>query len=167
MKKINNKGQLFVLDVIFAIIIVFLLFILLSKWVDHQIYNSISQRQNKELEYVGGFISRKIMTDPNYLCYVSFDNTKSYISGCLGNNLSFTKEALGVPDGYNCNLTTTNLTLLTNDCNTTETINEDFYKIDLKFAKHNNREMTLSQYQTYLDDLSINSGELTLVVWKT
>lgn len=163
--KMNNKGQLFVLDVIFAIIIVFLLFIILSKWADHQIYNSISERNNKELEYIGSFVSRKIMTDPNYVCSVSFDGTKSYISGCLGDNLSFTKEALGVPSDYKCNITT-NITLSGNECNDSIPTDKDIYQRKLIFAKSNNQEMSLGQYQEYLAS-SVSSGNLELVVWKT
>ena len=164
--KINNKGQLFVLDVIFAIIVVFLLFIILSKWADHQIYNSISQRNNKELESIGSFVSRKIMIDPNYVCYVSFDDTKSYISGCLGHNLSFTKKELGIPSDYGCNINTTNITLSTNKCDDPIPTNKDIYSRKLTFVKHNNQQMELSQYQTYLENTNANSGELTLVVWK-
>ncbi len=163
--KINNKGQLFVLDVIFAIIVIFLLFIILSKWADHQIYNSISQRNNKELESIGSFVSRKIMTDPNYVCYVSFDDTKSYVSGCLGDNLSFTKEELSIPSDYGCNIST-DITLYTNECTATIPTDKDLYSRNLTFVKHNSQQMTLRQYQNYLDVQNATSGELTLVVWK-
>ena len=164
--KINNKGQLFVLDVIFAIIVVFLLFIILSKWADHQIYNSISQRNNKELESIGSFVSRKIMIDPNYVCYVSFDDTKSYISGCLGHNLSFTKKELGIPSDYGCNINTTDITLSPNECNDIIPTDKDIYSRKLTFVKPNNQQMELSQYQNYLDFQNATSGELALVVWK-
>ena len=164
--KINNKGQLFVLDVIFAIIVIFLLFIMLSKWADHQIYNSISQRNNKELEAIGSFVSRKIMTDPNYVCYVSFDDTKSYVSGCLGDNLSFIKKELGIPSDYGCYISTTDITLSPNECTDGVPIDKDLYSRNLTFVIQNNQQMTLSQYQNYLDVQNAISGDLNLVVWK-
>jgi hypothetical protein len=164
--KINNKGQLFVLDVIFAIIVIFLLFIILSKWADHQIYNSISQRNNKELDSIGSFVSRKIMTDPNYVCYVSFDDTKSYVSGCLGDNLSFIKKELGIPSDYGCNISTTDITLSPNECTDGVPIDKDLYSRNLTFVIQNNQQMTLSQYQNYLDVQNAISGDLNLVVWK-
>jgi len=164
--KINNKGQLFVIDVIFAIIVVFLLFIILSKWADHQIYNSISQRNNKELDSIGSFVSRKIMTDPNYVCYVSFDDTKSYVSGCLGDNLSFIKKELGIPSDYGCNISTTDITLSPNECTDGVPIDKDLYSRNLTFVIQNNQQMTLSQYQNYLDVQNAISGDLNLVVWK-
>lgn len=167
MKKILNKnGQLFVLDVLFSIIIVFLLFILLSKWSEHQIYYSISQRESRELEFIGHSVYRQIMNNPDYICYVSLSDSKSYISGCVGNSLVLEKEVLGVPDNYSCNITGTNIAFLNNQCTTPIPSNKDLYSVYFNVVRHNSRSMTLDQYQNYLKNFNIAQSNIRLVVWK-
>lgn len=102
--KLNNKGQMVVLDVLFAITIMILAFLLLFKFSETEIYRSNSQRPIDKLNRVGDLSYSLLFNSPN-ACLVTDSQNSFYLSGTINTTKTLTKEMLAIPSDYNCNVT--------------------------------------------------------------
>lgn len=157
--RLNNKGQMVVLDVLFAITIMILAFLLLFKFSETEIYRSNSQRPIDKLNRVGDLSYSLLFNSPN-ACLVTDSQNSFYLSGTTK---TLTKEMLAIPSDYNCNVTG----LTVSGCSPVVPTTGDIYTRDFKIATCT---ADLSK-QKYLDCIEsgcseISSASGTLKIWK-
>jgi len=159
--RLNNKGQMVVLDVLFAITIMILAFLLLFKFSETEIYRSNSQRPIDKLNRVGDLSYSLLFNSPN-ACLVTDSENSFYLSGTI-NTKTLTKEMLAIPSDYNCNVTGLTVT----GCSSVDPLSGDIYVRNFEIATCT----TDLSKQKYLDCIEsgcseISSASGTLRIWK-
>jgi len=158
--RLNNKGQMVVLDVLFAITIMILAFLLLFKFSETEIYRSNSQRPIDKLNRVGDLSYSLLFNSPN-ACLVTDSENSFYLSGTTK---TLTKEMLAIPSDYNCNVT--GLTVA--GCTTTAPITGDIYVRNFEIATCTTN-LSKKEYLTCITSnscLKISNTSGTLRIWK-
>lgn len=166
--KLNNKGQMIVLDVLFAVALMILAFLLIFKVSEVEIYNSNSQRQIEKLNRIGNLSYTILMNQGTIGCYVKDGPQQNFfIPGTIKTNSAITKDSLAIPTGYNCNLSISGVTFSTNECNSTVPLTGDIYEIDFTIGSctiHENKSTYLTCTKSGCSWLTERTG--TLKIWR-
>lgn len=101
----TRKGQVMLLDVLFAVVIVILMFFLLLKFVETDIYKTNVDSRTEELTSVGSLAYQKFLNNPKINCKVTDSENSFYLPGTIDTTESITKADLGIPSDYNCHIT--------------------------------------------------------------
>jgi|GEM_PF-1062426 len=166
----NKKGQVMVLDVVFAIILIILIFFLLFRWTEIKTYQSIDDRQKTELNYISKTAFISLTENHSINCY-AFDNDNYYlISSCFGEDSVISKNNLGIPINYKCNFAIDGFSITTNDCNDAfvPSTTSNYFSIDFNVTTNTNRQLNKISYLANILDKSstLDEHEATLVIWK-
>lgn len=160
--KLNNKGQMVVLDVLFAITIMILAFLLLFKFSETEIYRSNSQRPIDKLNRVGD-LSYSLLFNSLNACLVTDSQNSFYLSGTI-NTTTLTKEMLAIPSDYNCKVTVLTVT----GCSSVDPSSGDIYVRDFEIATCTT-DLSKKEYLTCITSSScpkISKKSGTLKIWK-
>lgn len=105
------KGQIFSLDLIISIAIIILAIGLLLRFAEVNAYNLKDEEIRKELELVGFSAIDRLGNDPVLNCVLedSVGASIGKIPNCISQGTDISKTDLGIPDSYNCRLTSSNL----------------------------------------------------------
>ena len=98
----TRKGQVMLLDVLFAVVIVILMFFLLLKFVETDIYKTNVDSRTEELTSVGSLAYQKFLNNPKINCKVADSQNSFYLPGTIDTSGTITKADLGIPLDYNC-----------------------------------------------------------------
>ena len=158
--RLNNKGQMVVLDVLFAITIMILAFLLLFKFSETEIYRSNSQRPIDKLNRIGDLSYSLLFNSPN-ACLVTDSQNSFYLSGTTK---TLTKEMLAIPSDYNCKVTGLTVT----GCSSVDPSSGDIYVRNFEIATCTTN-LSKKEYLTCITSsscpkISYKSG--TLKIWK-
>lgn len=159
----KQKGQIIILDILFAIVLIIFLFLILSKTAEIRIYERISDSRIEELEQVGLTIYKKLVNNPKINCYVSHENNNFLVRSCFPNNFSVTKTDLGVPSRYRCNLSINNVTIGPNGCNDNDSGVENYFLIEHDVLVSNNRQVSKNNH---LSGTAYTNRQMTIKVWR-
>lgn len=166
--KLNNKGQIITLDVLFAITLIILAFLLVFKISEIEIYSSNSQRRILEINRIGD-LSYNLLLNGEKNCFVTDGPQQNFrLSGTIKSNSAITKESLGIPANYNCNLVITGVSFSFNECNSAVPTSGDIYAVNFKIG---NCSSDLSK-QEYLEctksgcPSKISEKSVTLKIWR-
>jgi hypothetical protein len=164
--RLNNKGQMIVLDVLFAVALIILAFLIVFKISEVEIYNSNSQREIEKLNRIGNLSYTMLMNNGQNGCYVTDGPQQNFfIPGTIKTNSTITKENLAIPSDYNCNLS--GITLSSNQCNSVVPTTGDIYEIDFTIGSCT----TETDKSTYLNCTKsgcswLTEKEGTLKIWR-
>jgi len=172
--KINlkkNKGQIMVLDVLLATVLLVFLFLILSKMTEVKIYERISDSRAEELEMVGSLVYDRLVTNQEINCYVLLGESSYLLRSCFAASSKIKKEYLGIPDGYECNISFSVNNFINetlggiNECIGTPPSNDVFEVKQNAFFifgdDGNSRETNMAEYSI------LPVGDITLKVWRT
>lgn len=106
----TRKGQIMLLDVLFAVVIIILMFFLLIKFVETDIYKTNVDSRTEELTSVGSLAYQKFLNNPKINCKVKDLQNSFYIPGTINTTTTITKADLGIPLDYNCQVTGVSVT---------------------------------------------------------
>lgn len=165
--KLNNKGQMIVLDVLFAVALMILAFLLIFKISEVEIYNSNSQRQIEKLNRIGNLSYTILMNQGTIGCYVKDTQQNFFIPGTIKTNSAITKDDLAIPTGYNCNLSIPGVILSPNECNSIAPVTGDIYEIDFTIGSctdHTDKSTYLACIKLGCSWLTESTG--TLKIWR-
>lgn len=98
----SRKGQVLLLDVLFAVVIIILMFFLLIKFVETNIYKTNVDSRTEELTSVGTLAYQKFLNNPKINCKVIDSQNSFYLPGTINTTAPITKEDLGISLDYNC-----------------------------------------------------------------
>ena len=98
----TRKGQVMLIDVLFAVVIVILMFFLLLKFVETDIYKTNVDSRTEELTSVGSLAYQKFLNNPAINCKVKDSENSFYLPGTINTTGPITKSGLGIPSDYNC-----------------------------------------------------------------
>lgn len=93
------------IDVLFAVVIVILMFFLLLKFVETDIYKTNVDSRTEELTSVGSLAYQKFLNNPKINCKVTDSQNSFYLPGTINTSATITKADLGIPVDYNCYIT--------------------------------------------------------------
>jgi hypothetical protein len=167
----NKKAQIMALDVLFSVVLIILIFFLLFNVVEARINQANTDRINREFDSIGNLVFMNIINNPLINCYAKDTQNKYHIPACLGSNDSnITKQTIGLPDGYKCNLSGLGGGFVNNECvDAFDPATDYFYSIDFNVSIISDREISKFDYTrsykgsaTNLD----NIAQLNLKVWK-
>ena len=128
--RLNNKGQMIVLDVLFAIALIILAFLLVFKISETEIYSSNSQKRIEELNRIGD-LSYNLLLHGGHNCLVKDGPQQNmFIPGTIRSGNSMTKEKLEIPSNYDCYLSITGINFSPNECNSAVPTTGNIYSID-------------------------------------
>lgn len=166
--RLNNKGQMIVLDVLFAVALIILAFLIVFKISEVEIYNSNSQREIEKLNRIGNLSYTMLMNNGQNGCYVTDGPQQNFfIPGTIKTNSTITKEKLAIPSDYNCNLSISGVALSSNQCNSVAPTTGDIYEIDFTIGSCT----TETDKSTYLNCTKsgcswLTEKEGTLKIWR-
>lgn len=163
--KLNNKGQMIVLDVLFAVTLIILAFFLVFKISETEIYSSNYQRRISELNRIGD-LSYNLLLNGESNCFVTDGPQQNFrLSGTIKSNSAITKGNLGIPEDYNCSLVITGVSF-TNQCNSTAPTAGDIYAVDFNIGSCSNltKQEYLNCTKSGCSNVSEKSG--TLKIWR-
>jgi hypothetical protein len=165
MLKYTKKGQIIMLDVLFAAVFIVFLFLLLSKITEVNIYNTISNNNIEELQTIGLLTYNRLLNNPEINCYVDDSDNHYLISSCFSPNSNITKGKLNLPNGYKCNLEFTGgFSVSSNECN--DSFNADdiehYFAISQEILTYPTTTVNKRDHK----DRDYVYREITLRVWK-
>ncbi|MDD4468242.1 MAG: hypothetical protein PHF68_03760 [Candidatus ainarchaeum sp.] len=152
-----------VLDVLFAITIMILAFLLLFKFSETEIYRSNSQRPIDKLNRVGDLSYSLLFNSPN-ACLVTDSENSFYLLGTINTTKTLTKEMLAIPSDYNCNVTGLTVT----GCSSVDPLSGDIYVRNFEIATCTT-DLSKKEYLTCITSnscLKISNTSGTLKIWK-
>ena len=165
----SKKGQLMVLDIIFALVILILMIFLLTKWVEIKAYQSNDATYNYNLNNTFNTSFNLLTNNKEINCY-AYDSDNNYlIPGCFAIDSNVSKVGIGLPSDYNCNFIIDSFILSDNECIDVISIDSNnFIEFDFNVVTYGARAMTKDTYlSNILDDSStITKRQARLVIWK-
>jgi len=166
---IGEQGQIVILDVLFAVVLVTLLFFLLSRWIEMDIYTSNTNKVIYEVDKVGHIALNRLTSNPEINCYASDNNNSFLIPACISSTSAITKQGLGIPSNFNCSFSVNGLAILNNQCTQSLPADEvNYFKYDFNVIVSSSRVISKKEYMSNIlgKSSTINTAEATLVVWK-
>ena len=162
----TKKGQIIILDVLFAVVIIILMFFLLMKLAEIQMYKTNSDKSIEKLNNVGTLAYKRFLNNPEINCKVTDSANSFYLPGTIFTNTSITKDKLGISSDYNCSLIISDV-VLTNECNQILTdTNLESYNIDFSVVVCNSN-LSKQQYTSYTSGTSTPQIEqVSLKIWR-
>ena len=166
--RVNQKGQMIVLDVLFALALIIFAFLLIFKISEVEIYTSVSQRKIEQLNRVGDLAYLSLKNNTEYGCFVSDTQNKFFLPGTMKDNVNITKSSLSIPADYNCSLSISGISFTTNECNSVVPTSGDIYAIDFNITNCST-DLTKQAYLTCIKSgicpgITEESG--TLKIWR-
>ena len=165
--KLNNKGQMIVLDVLFAVALMILAFLLIFKISEVEIYNSNSQRQIEKLNRIGNLSYTILMNQGSIGCYVKDASQNFFIPGTIKTNSPMTKAVLAIPPEYDCYLSIPGVAMATPECTSLVPLTGDIYSIDFTIGSctvHTDKSTYLTCTKSGCSWLTERTG--TLKIWR-
>lgn len=158
----TKKGQVMLLDVLFAVVIVILMFFLLLKFVETDIYKTNVDSRTEELTSIGSIAYQKFLNNPKINCKVTDSQNSFYLPGTIDTSETITKADLGIPVDYNCYITGRTV----DGCQAISYANSS-YRIDFSVATCSGN-LTKNEYIDYITNTSSDPTTqlITLQVWR-
>jgi hypothetical protein len=160
-----------VLDVIFTIVLIILIFFLLFRWTEVKTYQSITDRKTVELNYISKTAFNSLTDNYSINCYARDGNNQYLVSSCFGPESGISKTDLGIPIDYKCNFSINGFALSSNDC--TDIFPADtsnYFSVDFNIVTNTDRYFSKSTYLENILDKSttplLTVRKATLVIWK-
>jgi hypothetical protein len=167
----NKKAQIMVLDVMFTIVLIILLFFLLFRWAEMKTYQSVSDRKTVELNYISKTAFMSLTENHSINCYAFDSDNKYLVSSCFGSDSVISKTELGIPVNYNCNFSIAGFALATNECVDVLPADSNNY-FSMKFNVITNTDRYFPK-NIYLENIlgkpsstDLSEKEATWVIWK-
>lgn len=158
----TRKGQVMLLDVLFAIVIIVLMFFLLIRFVETDIYKTNVDSRTEELTSVGTLAYQKFLNNPKINCKVTDSANSFYLPGTINTTETITKGDLGIPLDYNCEVTG----LLVNGCQLILPDNKPNYTIKFVVVTCSN-DLNKNTYVNYITNQSDPAkSTITLKIWR-
>lgn len=119
-----KRGQILTLDLILSLILVFMAIGLMMHYMELNVNSMKDEEMMKELEIIGLAASERLVSSPEIICQLHEKAPPNPIEGYFLPNCIYkktfrelTREDLGIPEGYGCELTIDILGLNNNeDC---------------------------------------------------
>lgn len=167
----SKRAQMMSLDILFATILVILMFFILFNVVEAKTYETNSDKLSNELNSIFSQAILNIHSNPNISCVITDSNNFYAFPGCLSETYSdFSKKNLGIPDNFSCSLVGDGLSFTNNECNSTYENASEVLSIDLHlFVLVNEDHISKHDYFSYVLGVSQNPSspkKITLRVWK-
>jgi len=165
----TKNGQVMVLDVVFTIVLIILIFLLLFRWTEVKTYQSTTDRHILELNSISRTAFNSITQNPSINCYATDANNYFLMSSCFGADSNISKEKLGIPDNYNCSFIINGFSLGINDCTDNLPSNIDNYsKVTFNVITNSTRAISKNIYLSNILNKAntLPEREATLVIWK-
>lgn len=162
----TKKGQIVILDVLFAVVIIILMFFLLMKLAEIQVYKINSDKQIEKLNNVGTLAYKKALNNPQINCKVADSVNSFYLPGTINTNVLITKSMLGISEDYNCSFVVSGV-IASPGCNQVLTdINIESYNVDFNVITCT-ANYTKQNYLNYVKGSgSPLSTQATLKIWR-
>lgn len=165
----NKKGQVMVLDVMFTIVLVILIFFLLFRWTEVKTYQSINDRKTTELNSISKTAFFSLTENYSINCYAGDSSNKFLITSCFGADSIISKKDLGIPINYNCSFVINGFVMNVNECDDVLPLDQNNY-FNLGFSVITNNTRAISK-DVYLSNILNKANTLTkrdasLVIWK-
>lgn len=163
----TKKGQIIILDVLFAVVIVVLMFFLLVKLAEIEIYNVNSDKSIEKLNYSGMQAYRKIINNPQVNAKVVDSKNSVYIPGSVNKFSSITKSKLSISWDYNCYFSVNSVAFPINECNQTPPTDKETFAVDFNVIVFTS-DITKEEYINYVTGRETPVIETaTLKVWRS
>jgi len=166
----GKKGQVFSLDFLISLILIVLAIGIIIQLSEINSYETKEKQVREELEMVGGTAKNLLLTSPSIVCGIADirDNEIiGYMNGCYCSK-PINKEFLGLPEGYNCNISGN--AGITTDCTDNPINAKNVYSAEIKavFAEGGTTYITKDIYQNCINGngCSLKEGTIKLKVWK-
>lgn len=163
----KQKGQILILDMLFALVLIIFLFFIVSKVVEIRTYENISDSRFEELEKVGSLVYDRLTNNPNINCYI-FDADNHYLlRSCIANNSEIKKKHLGLPANYGCFVSFDEEIGIDNECNDDDSDVEEYFLVKQEMFTVNEREISKNEHkQKIIGEAEYETTTMTLKVWR-
>ncbi|MFA5746124.1 MAG: hypothetical protein WCX82_03090 [archaeon] len=164
----TKKGQIVILDVLFAVVIIILMFFLLMKLAEVQVYKINSDKQIEKLNNVGTLAFKKALNNPQINCKVVDSVNSFYLPGTIQESAVITKKTLGIPGDYNCSFLISGVSISSNACNQVLTdTNAESYNVDFNVITCSGNYTKQNYFKYITGDRSPSSKQATLKIWRS
>ena len=163
----KEKAQVMLVDVLFSIVIIILMFFLLTKWVEINVYNTSSNKDNLELNNISLLAYNKLTSNNKINVYAEDSNNSFLIPDSFSKDSEITKANLGLPKDYNCFFSVQSINFSTNECKDIIPATGPYFQLDFNVIKYTNATIKKSDYTKDLQGISSPSiMPAKLVVWR-
>ena len=163
----KEKAQVMLVDILFSIVIIILMFFLLTKWVEISVYNTSSNKQNLELNSISLLAYNKLTSSYGINVYAKDNNNSFIIPNSFSKHSEITKANLGLPDDYNCFFKVQGINFITNECKDIVPTTGSYFQIDFNAIKYSSAHIKKSDYTN--DLLGVPHPPIMpakLVIWR-
>jgi len=164
----NKKAQVMLLDVLFAIVLIILIFFLLFKVSETKMYAINSSKQINELESVGNLAFNKLTNNTLINCKVIDQKNNFLLKNCFYADSNINKQNLGLGSEYFCNFEIPGFNLNNNLCSDDYSDSNNFFAISFQVNTFGSKEILKSEYLANIlnKETTIDLKNAKLVVWK-
>ena len=167
----SKKGQVVILDFIYAVLLIIFLFIILFKYVEADFYKTESEIDNKYFDNVSKQSYHNLLSHPKISVYAIDSSNTFLIRNSLFEDSNITKENLGLPKDFNCSvvLTGASINLNNNQCtdNYIDNNANHYFKTSFNVLVFNSSKIEKSKFRDYIKNTNyLETQELTFEVWK-
>ena len=163
----KEKAQVMLIDVLFSIVIIILMFFLLTKWVEINVYNTSSNKDNLELNNISLLVYNKLTSNYKINVYAEDSNNSFLIPDSFSKYSKITKDNLGLPRDYNCSFTVQGINFNINECDDTPPTTVPYFQLDFNVIKYTSATIQKSDYTKDLQGISSPSIKpAKLIVWR-
>lgn len=166
---LNKKGQMIVIDILFAIAVITLMFIFMVKTSESDVYSSNYKKQTEKINRIGELALYSFLNNSESGCFVKDTDNNFFIPGTIKTPAVITKENLSIPSDYGCNLSVSGITITSNECNSSVPATNEIYSVDFVIASCT-ADLTKKEYLNCMSGgscLRISEKTGTLKIWKS
>lgn len=158
----TKKGQIMLLDVLFAIVIIILMFFLLLRFAEAEVYKTNVDSRTERLTSVGSLAYQKLLNNPKINCKVTDNQNTFYVPGTIKTG-TITKADLGIPSDYNCSVTGITVT----GCSGAPGTHEHYSVFFSARSCGAGGTLTKNEYIDYITNTSNpTTTNITLTIWR-
>ena len=168
----NKKGQIVSIDFLLSIILVVFAVGMIIQFTEQNSYIEKQELIFNDLKRVGDTAGTLIVSNPDIVCSL-VDNFSGEVidslNNCIPANADINKEVLGIPAGYECNLTVQGITFPVNECDSAVPTDKDIYSVKREVVTYTTiKDVPKSVIENCAkgDSCAFNQATIHLRVWK-
>lgn len=170
-----QSGQIFSLDYALSLILVFLAIGIALNFFELQTVSAKEKQLRTELQNIGDASARLLLSSKDITCQLDSNSHApiGFLSNCIKNNSSaLTKQNLGIPAGFDCNLSITNFSYpagFADGCSTSIPLAKDIYSAKRTIVIKSDQNVTKTELENCMNSspgCPLADANASLSIWR-
>jgi hypothetical protein len=168
VKRMNSKGQIFSVDFVLSMILIVLAIGTTLAFLELNAHALKEDEEMRELKAVGETASDLLVSNPEIVCRL-VDNSNAlidYLPNCIPNDGEITKEKLGIPDSFECEIEIPGFAG-NNECDSTPA-SENSYSVKREIVINPTENLSKKNFNSCTEEqiCVLTRQTATLTIWR-